>query len=108
MTATHATTNRSQSATTPPRTRSTNLRHRARPNHPHGRFQPTPPPQHDGVVGGGSHAVRLPVESRSDIGRGPGAATLRSGCAGGALDGARQLDARGDVELAEDVAQVRL
>src|SRR4051794_21926955 len=31
-----------------------------------------------------------------------------SGCAARALDGACQFDARGDVELAEDVAQVRL
>src|SRR4051812_811150 len=42
------------------------------------------------------------------IGRRPRTGTLRSGCAPRALDRACKLDARGDVELAEDVAQMRL
>src|SRR3954453_3114655 len=108
MTATHATTNRSQSATTPRRARSTNPPTSRDPITRMGCPNPSRPRSTTAssvadLMLRGCRSSRAPTS-----GGGAGTATLRSGCAGGALDGARQLDARGDVELAEDVAQVRL
>jgi hypothetical protein len=64
--------------------------------------------QADGFVGSRVHAARLPIARLAHIGQGAGIRALSSGRAVGPLHGSRELDPRGDVEFAEDVAQVRL
>ena len=64
--------------------------------------------QADGFVGSRVHAARLPIARLAHIGQGAGIRALSSGRAAGPLHGSRELDPRGDVEFAEDVAQVRL
>jgi hypothetical protein len=86
------------------------LRHRRRPSHAcsRRRSECVVELQADGFVGSRVHAARLPIARFAHIGQGAGIRTLSSGRAAGPLHGSRELDPRGDVELAKDVAQVRL